>query len=78
MREDGAFVEAGENDNLIIQKISSNPAALGIFGFSFLEENRDRVRGLAIDGFLARPSKPSPTARIRFRARFSFMSISTK
>ena len=52
MREDGAFVEAGENDNLIIQKISSNPAALGIFGFSFLEENRDRVRGLAIDGFL--------------------------
>ena len=39
IREDGAYVEAGENDNLIVQKLQANPAALGIFGFSFLEEN---------------------------------------
>ena len=50
VREDGAFIEAGENDNLIIQKIASNPAAFGIFGYSFLEESRDKVRGTLIDG----------------------------
>ena len=50
MREDGAFIEAGENDNLIVQKIEANPNSLGIFGFSFLEENLDKLRGLKIDG----------------------------
>ncbi|TVO53085.1 PstS family phosphate ABC transporter substrate-binding protein [Denitromonas halophila] len=50
IREDGAYVEAGENDNLIVQKLEANPAALGIFGFSFLDQNRDKVRGLAIEG----------------------------
>jgi phosphate transport system substrate-binding protein len=50
MRSDGAFIEAGENDNLIVQKIEANPNALGIFGFSFLEENLDQLRGLKIDG----------------------------
>jgi phosphate transport system substrate-binding protein len=50
MREDGAFIEAGENDNLIVQKIEANPNALGIFGFSFLEENQDKLRGTKIDG----------------------------
>ena len=50
IREDGAFVEAGENDNLIVQKIEANPNALGIFGFSFLEENADKLKGLKIDG----------------------------
>ncbi|MGI9307307.1 MAG: substrate-binding domain-containing protein [Gammaproteobacteria bacterium] len=49
VREDGAYIESGENDNLIIQKLETNPDALGIFGFSFLEENRDRVRGLAVE-----------------------------
>lgn len=49
VREDGAYIEAGENDNLIIQKLEANPQALGIFGFSFLEENRDKVRGLDIE-----------------------------
>lgn len=48
MREDGRFIEGGENDNLLVQKISSNPAALAIFGFSFLEENRDKVQGSQI------------------------------
>ena len=50
LREDGAFVEAGENDNLIVQKIEANRNAIGIFGFSFLEENMDKLRGSKIDG----------------------------
>ncbi|SET53123.1 phosphate ABC transporter substrate-binding protein, PhoT family [Nitrosomonas marina] len=52
IREDGAYIEAGENDNLIVQKLETNPHALGIFGFSFLEQNTDKVQGLAIDGIL--------------------------
>src|SRR5688572_4731292 len=43
VREDGAYVEAGENDNLIVQKLGANPNALGIFGYSFLEENEDKL-----------------------------------
>ncbi|MCP5040834.1 MAG: PstS family phosphate ABC transporter substrate-binding protein [bacterium] len=50
IREDGAYVEAGENDNLIVQKLDANPAALGIFGFSFLDQNGDRIQGSVIDG----------------------------
>jgi phosphate transport system substrate-binding protein len=50
MREDGAFVEAGENDNLIVQKLDVNPDALGIFGFSFLDQNTDKIQGTFIDG----------------------------
>jgi phosphate transport system substrate-binding protein len=50
IREDGAYVEAGENDNLIVQKLAANPNAFGVFGYSFLEENTDKVRGNAIDG----------------------------
>ena len=50
VREDGAYVEAGENDNLIVQKLESNPKALGVFGFSFLDQNRDKIRSSAIDG----------------------------
>lgn len=50
VREDGVFVEAGENDNLMVQKVSANPGALGIMGYSFLEENLDRVRGLPLAG----------------------------
>jgi len=50
MREDGAFIEAGENDNLIVQKLTANPDALGIFGYSFLDQNYDKVQGAAIDG----------------------------
>ena len=45
IREDGAFVEAGENDNLIVKKLDANPDALGIFGFSFLDQNADIVQG---------------------------------
>ena len=50
MREDGAYIEAGENDNLIVQKLVANPEALGIFGFSFLDQNTDRVQGNRVDG----------------------------
>ncbi|HEY8507177.1 MAG TPA: substrate-binding domain-containing protein, partial [Steroidobacteraceae bacterium] len=50
IREDGAYVEAGENDNLIVQKIAADPNALGIFGYSFLEENEDRLVGLPLEG----------------------------
>ncbi len=49
IREDGAYVEAGENDNLIIQKLQKNPDALGIFGFSFLDQNADLVKGSVVD-----------------------------
>jgi len=50
IREDGAFVEAGENDNLIVQKLEADPEAFGIFGFSFLDQNVDKLQGSAIDG----------------------------
>lgn len=50
IREDGAYVEAGENDNLIVQKLVANPNALGIFGFSFLEQNADKVQGAFVEG----------------------------
>lgn len=52
VREDGAYIEAGENDNLIVQKLVANPAALGVFGYSFLEQNSDKVQGSLIDGQL--------------------------
>ncbi len=52
IREDGAYVEAGENDNLIVQKLVANPQALGIFGFSFLEENADRLQGSMVQGVM--------------------------
>ena len=50
VREDGAYVDTGENDNLIVQKIEANPKAIGIFGFSFLEENADRLEGIPMNG----------------------------
>jgi len=49
IREDGVFVEAGENDNLLVQKISTDPTALGVLGYSFLEENADKVRAVALN-----------------------------
>jgi len=70
VREDGAYVEAGENDNLIVNKILANPNALGIFGFSFLEENTDKLKGLKIDGiapsFETIASAKYPTSRPLF------------
>ncbi len=50
VREDGAFIEAGENDNLIVQKLEANPQALGIFGFSYLDQNADKIKGAVVEG----------------------------
>lgn len=50
VREDHAYIEAGENDNLIVQKLAANPKAFGIFGFSFLDQNSDKLQGSIIDG----------------------------
>lgn len=50
MRTDGPFIEAGENDNLIVQRLESDPNAVGIFGYSFLFENLDRLKGVKIEG----------------------------
>jgi phosphate transport system substrate-binding protein len=50
LREDGYYVEAGENDNLIVQKLVANPKAVGVFGYSFLEENLSKLKDVAIDG----------------------------
>ncbi len=50
IREDGAYVEAGENDNLIVQKLEANADAFGIFGFSFLDQNADKLQGAKVGG----------------------------
>lgn len=50
VREDGAYVDSGEEDNLIVQKLAENANAIGIFGYSFLEENMDKLKGITIDG----------------------------
>ena len=53
IREDGKYIDAGENDNLIVQKLQANPQAVGIFGFSFLEQNDDLVQSSIIEGHMA-------------------------
>jgi phosphate transport system substrate-binding protein len=67
IREDGAYIESGENDNLIVQKLTKNPDSLGIFGFSFLEENASKVQGSLIEGneptFETISSKSYPISR---------------
>lgn len=50
IREDGVYVEAGENDNVIVQKLEANPNAFGIFGYSFLEENVAKIQAVTVDG----------------------------
>jgi phosphate transport system substrate-binding protein len=50
LREDGAYVEAGENDNVIVAKLEANKNAFGVFGYSFLEENANKLRGVPLDG----------------------------
>lgn len=52
VRDDGGYVDAGENDNLIVQKISQNPKAVGVFSFSFLEENPETLRGIPMSGVI--------------------------
>lgn len=50
IRTDSGYLDAGENDNLIVQKLKANPNSVGVFGYSFLEENLDTVRGIALSG----------------------------
>ncbi|MEM8842167.1 MAG: substrate-binding domain-containing protein [Pseudomonadota bacterium] len=50
IRDDGAYVDAGENDNLIVSKLVANPNAVGVFGFSFLDQNADKIKGAQIGG----------------------------
>lgn len=50
VRSDGVWVDAGENDNLIVSKLEANPNALGVFGFSFLDQNSDKIKGAIVDG----------------------------
>lgn len=50
IREDGHYIEAGENDNLIVSKLEANPKAIGVFGFSFLDQNADKLKGADVDG----------------------------
>ncbi len=50
VRDDGAYINQGENDNLIVQKLAANPQAIGVFGFSFLEENIDKLKGVPMNG----------------------------
>jgi phosphate transport system substrate-binding protein len=50
IREDGAYIDAGENDNLIVQKLAGNPRAFGIFGFNFLNQNMEKVKVVPVDG----------------------------
>ncbi len=50
VREDGGYIDAGENDNLMVQKLTANPDALAIFGYSFLDQNADKVKGAMVGG----------------------------
>jgi phosphate transport system substrate-binding protein len=50
LREDGKYIDSGEDDNVIVQKLSSDPSALGIFGYSYMEENRASIQGMKLDG----------------------------
>lgn len=59
IREDGAYIPSGENDNLIVQRIQRDPDALGVFGYSFLEENRNKIQGSIVDGVKPEPANIS-------------------
>jgi len=50
IREDGAWIDSGENDNAIVQTLAQNPKAVGIFGYSFLDQNSDSIKGAVVDG----------------------------
>jgi len=50
VREDGAWIDAGENDNLMVSKLAANPDAVGVFGYSFLDQNSDKIKGSVVNG----------------------------
>jgi phosphate transport system substrate-binding protein len=73
VREDGAYVEAGENDNLLVQKVAANEGAIGILGYSFLEENADKVRGITLAGIAPTPETISTFAYPGARPLFIYV-----
>jgi len=56
VRQDGPWIDSGENDNLIVSKLTQDREAFGVFGYSFLEQNRDKIRGASVNGFEPRPA----------------------
>jgi phosphate transport system substrate-binding protein len=76
VRTDGAYVESGENDNLIVQKLDKNKAAFGVFGFSFLVENDDKVQGATIDGVTPTPENISSSKYPVSRSLFFYVKNS--
>jgi phosphate transport system substrate-binding protein len=76
IRTDGAYVESGENDNLIAQKLAKNKNAFGIFGFSFLAQNNDLIQGATINGIEATPETISSTKYPISRSLFFYIKNS--
>nr|WP_067561597.1 substrate-binding domain-containing protein [Halofilum ochraceum] len=72
VRNDGPYVDSGENDNLIVQKIQNDTEAVGVFGYSFLEENRDVIEAVTIDGVEPTPEKISAEAYPIARSLFFY------
>jgi len=76
IRQDGVYVPSGENDNLIVQKLDKNPAAIGIFGYSFLMENDDKVAAAQVDGIFPTPETISSGAYPISRSLFFYVKNS--
>ncbi|MDC9729409.1 MAG: PstS family phosphate ABC transporter substrate-binding protein [Methyloprofundus sp.] len=76
IRQDGVYVPSGENDNLIVQKLDKNPAAIGIFGYSFLMENDDKVSAATVEGVLPTPDTISSGAYPISRSLFFYVKNS--
>lgn len=76
IRQDGVYVPSGENDNLIVQKLDKNPAAIGIFGYSFLMENDDKVSAATVEGILPTPETISSGAYPISRSLFFYVKNS--
>ncbi|PLX71480.1 MAG: phosphate-binding protein [Denitrovibrio sp.] len=75
IRQDGLYVPAGENDNLIVQKLAKDKEAFGIFGYSFLEENSDRLKGAMVDGVKPVPAKISSGEYPVSRSLFFYVKV---
>ena len=76
IRDDGAYIDKGENDNLIVQGLATNPNAVGVFGYSYLEENHDRLNGVPIDG--VEPSYATIADKTYPGARPLFLYVKTR
>ncbi|MFP4332109.1 MAG: PstS family phosphate ABC transporter substrate-binding protein [Campylobacterales bacterium] len=78
IRQDGVYVPSGENDNLIVQKLVQDKAAIGIFGYSFLEENSDKIKAAKVDGYLPTPETVSSGVYPVSRSLFFYIKNSHK